>query len=247
MSVNIKTPAGCKNIFTCLAGSRAYGLDHPDSDYDYRFVFLENPESFWSVSHKPETQVQSIEKDMDYQGFELAPFCGHLLRGNITVLEWLFAQNPLLVGEEFLPLLKMRREFLSIKVCNSLQGYAVSQKYRWADCGKSNEKRRNKFAMHCFRLLLTGISLLETGDLLVNVSEHRELLLRIKAGEIEDAELEELYQGKMADFDTARKTSPLTSEPPYAKVDEYLKSVRREQLRKSSLSEKNSLDNPIWM
>ncbi len=42
-----------KTVYSCVVGSRAYGLAGPESDTDRRGVFVAPTESFWGLDKPP--------------------------------------------------------------------------------------------------------------------------------------------------------------------------------------------------
>lgn len=106
-----------------LSGSRAYGLEVPESDWDIHGVFLSPPEAFFGFSHQD--QVSSEKNDVVY--FELNKFVSLLGKNNPSALELLFTPNE--VVEIKHPLLETLDPTRVVsKLCRfSFSGYAESQ------------------------------------------------------------------------------------------------------------------------
>ncbi|MTJ22404.1 nucleotidyltransferase [Dolichospermum sp. UHCC 0352] len=124
-----------RTIFVGLAGSHGYGLNRPESDYDYRGVFIA-PKRYYlgfdSIEQKDsgwdETGIfPFIDGNEDTVIYELRKVI-HLLAGaNPNVLELLWLTNyPFLtnVGQH---LINHRHLFLSKKVKHTYSGYAFAQ------------------------------------------------------------------------------------------------------------------------
>lgn len=83
-----------KILYACESGSRAWGFDSPDSDYDVRFLFVHQKEKYLSVN----TPLDSIDKfydnDVDLSAWDIKKALGLLLKSNATPFEWL--QSPIL-------------------------------------------------------------------------------------------------------------------------------------------------------
>ena len=75
-------------IYRCVVGSRAYGLDHDESDVDRRGVYLPPAEMHWSLYGVPE-QLENTETDECY--WELQKFLMLALKANPNVLEVLYS------------------------------------------------------------------------------------------------------------------------------------------------------------
>jgi len=124
-----------RTIFVGLAGSHGYGLNRPESDYDYRGVFIA-PKRYYlgfdSIEQKDSGWDEPgifpfIDGNKDTVIYELRKVL-HLLAGaNPNVLELLWLTNyPFLtnVGQH---LINHRRLFLSKKVKHTYSGYAFAQ------------------------------------------------------------------------------------------------------------------------
>ena len=48
----IQEERSVKILYACESGSRAWGFDSIDSDYDIRFIYISNPEDYLSIIKK---------------------------------------------------------------------------------------------------------------------------------------------------------------------------------------------------
>lgn len=97
-------------IYRCVVGSRAYGLDHAQSDIDRRGIYLPPATLHWSLYGVPE-QLENAATQECY--WELQKFIVLALKANPNILECLY--TPLV--ESAVPLAEelraMRDKFLS--------------------------------------------------------------------------------------------------------------------------------------
>ncbi|MBY0496524.1 MAG: nucleotidyltransferase domain-containing protein [Cyanobacteria bacterium] len=81
----------------CLAiesGSRAWGFESTDSDYDVRFIYVRPTDWYLSVDlNKPDVIEKPITGDLDVSGWDLRKALGLLRKSNPPLLEWL--QSPI--------------------------------------------------------------------------------------------------------------------------------------------------------
>lgn len=110
-------------LFECLSGSKAYGLDTPESDTDIKGVFYLPKEQFFGLHYLP--QVSNETNDLNY--YELGRFVELLLKNNPNALELLASpeecvlyRHPIM-AQLNLPL------FLSKLAKDTFAGYAVTQ------------------------------------------------------------------------------------------------------------------------
>jgi predicted nucleotidyltransferase len=213
-------------IYSCVVGSRAYGLDTEESDTDVRGVFLAPAEMQWSLFGAPE-QFEDGEAQTCH--WELQKFLTMALKANPNVLECLY--SPLVekvtpVGEG---LLAMRERFLSRMVFQTFNGYALSQFKKLEQDLRNRGKIRWKHAMHLLRLLLTGAATLREGRVPVRVEAHRDRLLLVKRGELPWAEVDDWRRSLHRDFEAALASTPLPDRPDYDAVNRFLIATRRDQ------------------
>ncbi len=136
-------------IYRCIVGSRAYGLDHDESDTDRRGIYL----AHWSLFGAPE-QFEDNSTQSCY--WELQKFLTMALKANPNILECLYSP----IVEKLTPLceelLAMRESFLSQMIFQTFNGYAMSQFKKIEQDIRNQGEVRWKHAMHLLRLLLSG-------------------------------------------------------------------------------------------
>lgn len=99
-------------IYSCVMGSRAFGLATDDSDTDRRGVFLAPTPLFWRFE-KPPTHVEGPAEEQF--SWELERFCALALRANPNILECLHSPLVEYVDDTGRELLALREAFLSAR------------------------------------------------------------------------------------------------------------------------------------
>ncbi|RIK67433.1 MAG: nucleotidyltransferase [Planctomycetota bacterium] len=211
-------------IFRCVIGSRAYGLEHGESDTDVRGVFLPPADAHWSLFGVPE-QLESDETQECY--WELQKFLTLALKANPNILECLYTPDVLEVAPIAQELLDMRSAFLSRLIYQTYNGYVLSQFKRLEQDMRAQGALRWKHAMHLIRLLLGGIIALRDGHVPVRVEEHREELLAINRGEIAWKQVNAWRLRLHADFEAAYTRTKLPERPDYNRANKLLIKARR--------------------
>jgi uncharacterized protein len=217
-------------IYRCIVGSRAYGLDHSESDTDVRGIYLPPAEMHWSLYGVPE---QLENKDKEECFWELQKFLVLALKANPNVLECLYSPqvefaNP--IAEE---LLSIRNIFLSRLVYQTYNGYVLSQFRKMEQDIRTKGGIKWKHAMHLIRLLISGAKTLSEGFVPIEVGQYREPLLEIRQGlwvwEKVDAWRLELH----AKFEAAYAKTILPERPDYEKANQFLIESRRKSIQGS--------------
>ena len=113
-----------KIIFKTLVGSQAYGTATPQSDQDFKGVFIQHPDDILSFNY-----VEQIELSKDECYYEVRRFLQLLQSANPTVLEMLFMPEACILEktEAFDLIVVQRHKFLTKRCFQSFGGYAAAQ------------------------------------------------------------------------------------------------------------------------
>lgn len=214
-------------IIRCLIGSRAYGLEEPDSDVDRRGVYLPDADAQWSIYGVPE-QLENDETQECY--WELQKFLTLALKANPNVLECLYSPLVELTTELGDELLGMRSAFVTKLIYQTYNGYVLSQFKKIGQDLRNRGEIKWKHAMHLIRLLLSGIAALREGAIQVQVSTHRERLLAIRRKEVSWEEVERWRRSLHEEFDAALQNTRLPDRPDYKRVNSFLIKARRSRV-----------------
>lgn len=211
-------------VYRCVVGSRAYGLQNDASDVDLRGVYLPPAHLHWSLYGVPE-QLENPAAEECY--WEMQKFMGLALKANPNILECLYTPLVQHAAPVMQELLAERHRVLSRMVYQTFNGYVLSQFKRIEADVRGSGAPKWKHAMHLVRLLLAGIATLREGHVPVRVDEHRDRLLRIRAG---DAAWDEVNAWRLAlhrEFDAAYASTCLPERPDYAWANDFLVRARR--------------------
>jgi predicted nucleotidyltransferase len=213
-------------IYRCRVGSRAFGLATDESDDDVRGIYLPPARLHWSLFKLPE-QLEFAEEGRDEVYWELEKFVMLALKANPNVLETLWTPLVLHADEIARRLREMRSAFLSRHLYKTYSGYVLSQFRRMANAYAKTGNYKAKHAMHLVRLLYSGIEALRSGEIRVDVAEHRAELLAIRSGawSFEQAKARALELDR--EFQEASRHTTLPEQPDYRKANELLIWARR--------------------
>ncbi|KKM23121.1 hypothetical protein LCGC14_1618320, partial [marine sediment metagenome] len=174
-----------KMILKTVAGSRAYGLETPESDWDYHAVFVIPTVDILALGANPKRRAWDESKEVDMQTWEVGHFLHLATKGNPTILET-FVTPPVdttLTRDTHGYKLRKLLPFVLNKryVRAAYLGYAHNQRAKLFN--KSDDptavqpsERAWKFATQYIRVLIQGEYLLRTGELVVNVGLYPNLV-----------------------------------------------------------------------
>jgi len=213
-------------LLSGIVGSTAYGLAHAGSDLDRLGLFAAPTEELHGLHRPTESHVTTAP---DRTLHEAAKWCRLALSCNPTASELVWLPNELYevrtaLGEE---LIGIRRSFLSARaVRNSYLGYAAQQfrKLSTRDASdRQSRARAAKHARHLVRLVRQGVTLHETGQVVVRLADPEQVR---ELGE-RYADRPELAATVLADAESRfDRPGVLPSAPDEAPAEAWLRRVR---------------------
>lgn len=87
------------------SGSRAWGFESANSDWDVRFIYVHRPEWYFRVEPQHDV-IEVMDNDLDLAGWELRKALGLLKRSNPSIMEWLNSPVMYSADEAFLKRIK---------------------------------------------------------------------------------------------------------------------------------------------
>ncbi|XZE19583.1 nucleotidyltransferase domain-containing protein [Pirellulaceae bacterium SH449] len=155
-------------VFATISGAHLYGFPSPDSDFDLRGVHLLPLETIVSL----EEGQQTVEKEGIYDGLEIdlvthdaAKFFGLMLKRNGYVLEQLLSPLVVFTTPEHEELKSIALGCITRHHAHHYLGFASTQ---WKLFEKESPPRV-KPLLYTYRVLLTGIHLMKTGEVEANL------------------------------------------------------------------------------
>lgn len=90
---DVEAQHGVRVLFAVESGSRAWGFESPDSDYDVRFLYVHPIEWYLSIRERRDVIEAMLPGDLDLAGWDLRKGLGLLAKSNPSHYERL--QSPL--------------------------------------------------------------------------------------------------------------------------------------------------------
>ena len=161
-------------VFATVSGAHLYGFPSPDSDYDLRGVHVLPLKDVVGLDAGRETiQVEEIREnlELDLVTHDAKKFFGLMLKKNGYVLEQL--HSPLIVqtSPEHEELKSIGKRCVTKFHAHHYFGFAKTE---WKLFQKENPPRV-KPLLYIFRVLLTGIYLMQTGEIEANLVKLNEV------------------------------------------------------------------------
>lgn len=213
-------------LFVTISGAHLYGFASPDSDFDIRGCHLRPLSQVVSLAPPRETLEYSAVEDgreIDLVSHDAAKFFRLMLRKNGYVLEQIFSPLIVIGGPDFEELRDVARGCITKHLYHHYRGFFETQQ---ALLEKESTKKA-KTILYAYRVLLTGIHVLRSGEVEANLSRLLELypqdglndLMAAKVRELAPIEWKEAHrhltkiQSLRRELDTAFESSPLDDTP----------------------------------
>lgn len=146
-------------IWLVLSGSRAYGTNTPESDFDYRGIAISPVESYIGLLDKFEQIVDTekenkhyhffsdlIQPNSDLQVMDIVKFARLACSANPSILETLFTERDILLKQPIMEKLLSIRDLFLTKHCKAaFCGYAKDQLHHAANHAEWLKKKVPEF------------------------------------------------------------------------------------------------------
>ena len=95
-----------KILYAVESGSRGWGFESKDSDYDVRFIYTHQADWYLSIEDKKDFIEVLINSLLDINGWDIRKALLHYKKSNPTLLEWL--SSPIIYTENYCLAQKIR-------------------------------------------------------------------------------------------------------------------------------------------
>ena len=126
---DIETEENVRILYACESGSRAWGFPSSDSDYDVRFIYINELKCYLSINDYRDVIERPINDQMDLSGWDIRKALNLYRKSNPPLLEWL--KSPIIYIEKYSfaqELRKLLPEFYS----------PISSMYHYMNMAKGN-------------------------------------------------------------------------------------------------------------
>ncbi len=111
----IEEKENVKVLHAVESGSRAWGVESSDSDYDVRFIFVRPKEDYLRLSEKRDVIEWQLDEVLDINGWDLKKTLIQFHKGNATLFEW--ANSPVVykTTDEWKAIYESSKQYFSEK------------------------------------------------------------------------------------------------------------------------------------
>lgn len=184
------TAEGRAGLFMALSGAHAYGFASADSDFDVRGVFVVPVRAALGIERPPEVRHATLMVDgigeIDYVAWEIRKFCEMLLKKNGNAFEALFSPLPIIQADDDLMnrARAIGQRVLTRHIFHHYGGFYRNKRAEVEKALATEGAVRAKMLLYCYRVLLSGFSAVERGEINPNLAALAERYAVPDAGEL---------------------------------------------------------------
>ena len=227
-------------VFAAISGAHLYGFASADSDVDLRGAFVLPVEALLGLTPPAETLTVEQEgpPELDWVAHDVRKFARLLASHNGYVLEQLYSPLVVVTSDAHRELRALGRGCITRPMVKHYQGFARGRRQRVHE-----PEPTVKHLLYAYRVLLTGIHLMQSGEVEANVDALNTMfkipglpdlverkrsgpeLMRLDGVEIERHD--DVLDGLEARLEEAHANSKLPDEPTTrAALDEFVVRIR---------------------
>lgn len=171
---------GPEPVFAAISGAHLYGFASPDSDVDLRGAFLLAARDLLGLRRAQETITVADQSriDLDWVAHDVRKFARLMTRHNGYVLEQLYSPLVVVSTPAHAELMELGRGCVTRPTVRHYQGFARGRRKRLAEPDPTV-----KHLLYAYRVLLTGIHMMQTGEVVAHVGALNE---RFRIAAIDD-------------------------------------------------------------
>lgn len=109
----IESSHGVDILLAVESGSRAWGFESQDSDYDVRFVYIRPIAWYLSILDRRDVIEPKCEFPLDFNGWDLKKALYQIYKGNPAFFEWLHSPTHYIISDETEELRKLANKYFN--------------------------------------------------------------------------------------------------------------------------------------
>ncbi len=156
-------------LFATVSGAHLYGFPSPDSDIDLRGTFVLPIAEFLRMREPVQTITITQDADgveVDWVAHDIRKFAAMMTRRNGYVLEQLYSPHVVFGGDWLAELREIGQGCITRQLYHHYRGFTYNQYKLLAGPSPSVKQ-----LLYAYRVLLTGIYVMQTGRIEANLGE----------------------------------------------------------------------------
>lgn len=105
-----------KILYAVESGSRCWGVESPDSDYDVRFVYVRKKKDYLQLQDRKDVIEWQLDDVLDVNGWDLDKTLKQFHKGNATLFEWANSSVVYKMTDEWKEIYAQAKAYFSVKM-----------------------------------------------------------------------------------------------------------------------------------
>jgi predicted nucleotidyltransferase len=191
---------GPRALFATISGAHLYGFASPDSDVDVRGAFVRPARDLLGLRRPPETTSRTLDVEgveVDWVAHDIGKFARMMTQHNGYVLEQLYSPLVLVDSGRLEELRAIGKGCITRRLLRHYRGFAHGRRKLLEQPGATV-----KHLLYAYRVYLSGIHVLETGEIVAHLPSLSQRLAPISeliARKRQGAEKQALDPGEAAE------------------------------------------------
>jgi uncharacterized protein len=114
---NIEREERVRILYAVEAGSRAWGYHTDESDYDVRFIYIQEVPAYLNLQGTKDVIVKPARDSIEFSGWDLSKALKLLRKSNPSLMEWLTCENVYIEHPDIEKVRKLRDRTFSPTRC----------------------------------------------------------------------------------------------------------------------------------
>lgn len=232
-----------KLLFSCTVGSRLYGINNEDSDWDYRGFGLPEPDELVGLKNWEQSVGKDEVKKEEGTIYSLGKFVRLCLKGNPTVLETNFVDSSFIrfktqLGENITRFI--RENFITKQVFLAYSAYFRAQLAKLQRPNREGKRQElidkygydTKFASHAYRLGIQCQQAMNYGKISPTLNFlAKNFCIDIRSGVHSKELILDILNGLDKTMYRAYQTSTIPEKPDFNKINSWLTQIHLNYLK----------------
>ena len=139
----IEEKENVKIIHAVESGSRAWGFESKDSDYDVRFIYVRSKEYYLKLESTKDVIDWELNEVLDINGWDLNKSLRLFYKSNATIFEWANSPVIYITTDEWRDIYKVTKNYFSIK--SAMYQYYGTAKHNFYEYLQDNDVKYKKY------------------------------------------------------------------------------------------------------